>query len=79
MDELAVHAIGEAIKAWREAAGLTQNQLAKKCGISRGAIGYWELCKSSPPMHIAAMMESLAGIPMTEIMRKAAEALAVSN
>ncbi len=38
----------ERLKELREEKGLTQVQLAKECGISKGAIGHWELNKRVP-------------------------------
>ena len=38
----------ERLKELRKEAGLSQNQLAKECGLTNGAIAFWELGKRVP-------------------------------
>ena len=40
--------INERIKELRKAQGLTQVQLAEKCGFTQGAITDWEMGKKQP-------------------------------
>ena len=40
--------IAETIKQVREARGLTQEDLAEKCEVSRQAVSKWELGASAP-------------------------------
>ena len=41
--------IGQAIKELRMKQGMTQEQLAAKCGMSNSVISNWELGKAEPP------------------------------
>lgn len=49
--------IGEAILAARNYRGLSQHQLARKSGISRGSIAHWETGLHAPS---CAMLQRLA-------------------
>jgi transcriptional regulator with XRE-family HTH domain len=50
--------LGQNIRKYREAAGLTQNQIAGKIGVYNNALSQWELDKSRPSIET---LEKLAG------------------
>lgn len=54
---------GQAIKTLRMKAGLTQEQLAEKCGMSISGISYLETGRSIPPKATIEKMCSVFGIP----------------
>lgn len=39
---------GAHLRAWREAAGLSQAEMARRCGKTRQSISQWENNKTSP-------------------------------
>lgn len=45
-------------------AGLTQKQLAKKCGVSESTIISWESGKSHPHIKRLPLLEKAYGIPL---------------
>ncbi|ALG07410.1 helix-turn-helix domain-containing protein [Kibdelosporangium phytohabitans] len=50
------------LRTWRERAGLTQQQLADKCGLSRFQISRWETGEAKPePASLAPLVRGLAG------------------
>nr|WP_042194490.1 helix-turn-helix transcriptional regulator [Kibdelosporangium sp. MJ126-NF4]CEL21357.1 hypothetical protein [Kibdelosporangium sp. MJ126-NF4]CTQ96076.1 hypothetical protein [Kibdelosporangium sp. MJ126-NF4] len=52
---------GARLRAWRERAGLTQQQLADKCGLSRFQISRWETGDAKPePASLAPLVRGLA-------------------
>lgn len=56
--------LGTRIAAWRKFKGLTQQQVAKACGVSVSAVSYWESNETSPSQdHLAEFVE-LLGISM---------------
>lgn len=55
--------IGERIRAARKKAGLTQNELAEKLGISQTGIGQWELGLRNPKIESIKKIASVLEIP----------------
>jgi len=51
---------GSRLREWRERAGLTQQQLAKTCGLSRFQISRWEVESSKP--HVTALGSLIRGL-----------------
>lgn len=43
-----LYSLGEKIKYLRESVGITQTELAKKCGLSRSGVNAWEMSLSIP-------------------------------
>ena len=41
---------GKRLREWRERAGLTQQALADKCGVSRSQVSRWETGESRPAL-----------------------------
>lgn len=48
--------MGEKLKAAREAASLTQQELAEKVGVTQRDISNWERCKREPGVLIVKKM-----------------------
>jgi transcriptional regulator with XRE-family HTH domain len=46
---------GELLKAWREKAGLTQEEFAEVAGVSRGYVGNYERDRASPSVRTLLM------------------------
>ncbi|MBQ9001067.1 MAG: helix-turn-helix domain-containing protein [Eggerthellaceae bacterium] len=53
--------IGANIQATRQAAGLTQEQLAAKVGVSRQTVAKWEAGETSPDLEHAATLADALG------------------
>jgi len=56
--------VGARITALREAAGLTQRQLAEKIGVPQSNIAYWEFGAAAPP---GAVLSDLAAALATSV------------
>ena len=54
--------IGEAIRRLRKEAGLTQEQLADKLGISYQSVSRWELGSTYPDMELIPALTELFGV-----------------
>ena len=58
--------LGERIRAARQAAGLSQEKLAERLGLTRQAVTKWETGQSAPStenlLHLAEVMQR-AGVP----------------
>lgn len=52
---------GDRLREWRERAGLTQQDLADACGLSRFQISRWETGQAKPgPRHLNPLVCGLA-------------------
>jgi transcriptional regulator with XRE-family HTH domain len=51
---------GDQIREAREAANLTQEELAQRFGVSARTIQYWEAGKDARPKHRRAILEFLS-------------------
>jgi transcriptional regulator with XRE-family HTH domain len=52
---------GARLREWRERAGLTQQELATQCGLSRFQISRWETGESKPgPRSLEPLVRGLA-------------------
>ena len=58
---------GEALKYQRELNGYSQNDLAKKTGITQAAISYWESNKKRPNIEACELLADLYGISIDEL------------
>lgn len=58
----------EQIKHLRESAGMTQEELASKIGVSRPAVGMWERHRSRPRLDKMNQLADLFGIPVSELL-----------
>ena len=57
----------DTIKVWRVRKGLTQEQLAKKMGVSAPTIHYWENGTTMPSGKNLQMLASVFGISADDI------------
>ncbi|HZU33734.1 MAG TPA: LexA family transcriptional regulator [Candidatus Angelobacter sp.] len=55
--------LAERTKALREAKGLTQAELGRKCGVDQGAVAKWEAGKLQPNGRAIGVLAALAGDP----------------
>ena len=55
------------MEAARVNAGLTQKQLANKCGVSESTILSWEKGKTQPHIKKLVLLESAYGIPLDNV------------
>ena len=58
----------ERVKKLREDAGLTQEELAAKLGVSRPAVGMWENKRSRPRLDKMNQLSELFGVPVSELL-----------
>jgi transcriptional regulator with XRE-family HTH domain len=54
--------IGKSIKKHRDAAGLTQEQLAEKVGVGRVAVARWEIGATSPSLEMIETVAKILGV-----------------
>lgn len=52
----------------RQAAGLTQNQLAKKLHVSRSSIAMWETGKSHPRASMLVELSKVLGVTVDQLL-----------
>ena len=57
----------------RKASGLTQTELAKRCGVSRLTIGRLEAGKTSPSLKVAKKIASVLGCTLDELVAETEE------
>ena len=62
----------ERIAAARKAAGLTQEALGEKLGVSRQAVSKWESGASDPSTSNLLALAKLYGVSAEELLREAA-------
>ena len=70
--------IGENIKNLREAAGMSQDQLAERIGKTRSAVSQYESGKIVPRMGVIEDLAHVFKIPKTEIIGERIEYTAIS-
>lgn len=63
-----VSEFGKNVRRIRKQVGMTQEQLAKKCGYSLKAIGDIELCKSDPKLSTAANIADALNINIAQLL-----------
>jgi transcriptional regulator with XRE-family HTH domain len=66
--------LGERIKSAREKMGLTQGQVAKILGISRGAVGQWEIGLGAPATERLGMLSGYLGVSLDWLLDNAEQA-----
>lgn len=59
--------MGEKLRSAREAAGLTQQQLAEKVGVQQRDISRWENCRREPGVLIVKKMAQALGCSMDDL------------
>ena len=60
--------LGHRLRELREAAGLSQSQLAKHAGVSRNAVSQWESGQTQPATNRLATLARALKVPIDEIM-----------
>lgn len=58
---------GQAIRARREAAGLSQKQLGDRVGVVQHAVSEWEAGKYAPQDHLRVRLADALGVTVAEI------------
>ena len=58
------------IKELRLAAGLTQEQLAKKMGLDQGAISHWERGKNNPLRKYHKKLAKVLGVTVDDLLKE---------
>lgn len=72
---------GEASKSrfflaeWREAKGVTQEQLAERAGTTKATVSRWENSERDPPFNALASIADALGIPLANLFHHPREAL----
>ena len=62
--------LGENIKNCRIAKGMNQTDLAKKCGVSRIAIFFWESGARTPTPHNLKRLSKALGVRIKDLLGK---------
>ena len=58
---------GESLKYQREAAGLTQSELAKRTGLKQQMISWWEANNGLPNIDFCVTLADFYGITLDEL------------
>jgi transcriptional regulator with XRE-family HTH domain len=58
---MSLNTIGDRIRYARKQAGLTQFDLAEKCGITRAAVSQWEVNETIPSTRFLLVIEAVTG------------------
>lgn len=66
----------QTIRAHRKAAGLTQQQLADRLGVSNIAVSLWERAEGEPSAANLAKLSAIFAVPMEAVAWTRAEAAA---
>jgi transcriptional regulator with XRE-family HTH domain len=59
---------GERLRTWREAAGLTQRELARQLGVHHSNIQFWESGAVPPRSEVLAPMAKLLGVRVEQLL-----------
>ncbi len=59
--------IGHNIKSFREAKGISQNELAERLSVTRQAVSNWECGKSEPDIDTLHKISDILGITIEEL------------
>ena len=60
--------LGERIRAARQAAGLSQEKLAERLGLTRPAVTKWESGQSAPSTENLLRLAEVLGVPVTALL-----------
>lgn len=59
--------IGENIKKYREARGMSQSDVARRLGVSRACVSLWEHGESRPKMGNVEALSGVFGVPVSTL------------
>ena len=59
--------IGEKIRLYRNEKGLSQRELAKQIGRSKGLVGFWETNKREPPNSDMVKLSQILGVDVNDL------------
>lgn len=62
--------IGDRIKAAREAAGMSQSDLARAAGVPRQSVSAWEKGAWSPGLYNSVILARVLNIPLEKLMKE---------
>ena len=62
--------IGDRIKAAREAAGMTQSDLARAAGVNRQSVSAWESGAYSPGLYSLVVLSRVLEMPLEKLMKE---------
>lgn len=71
--------LGHVVRAIREEAGLSQDKLAERCHVDRQTINRVECARYAPQMITLWVIADGLGIPLSELIRRTEEELAMHN
>ena len=67
MEVITISTFGEKLKSYRLAAGLTQEELANKCGMKKQSISRYEKSEREPNIRIASVLARELGISLESL------------
>lgn len=59
------------ISVLRKTAGMTQEQLAKKLGVTRATVGMWEIGRNNPKAKMLLALAEALGCTVEELLKPA--------
>lgn len=65
--------IGDRIKAAREAAGMSQSDLARAAGVPRQLVSRWENRTHNPGLYNSVILAQVLNIPLENLMKEKEE------
>lgn len=65
--------IGDRIKAAREAAGMSQSDLARAAGVQRQLVSRWENGTHNPGLYNSVILARVLNIPLENLMKEKEE------
>lgn len=65
--------IGDRIKAAREAAGMSQSDLARAAGVPRQSVSAWESGAYSPGLYSLVVLSRVLDMPLENLMKEKEE------
>lgn len=71
---MSVKSIGENIRWRREAKGMTQQELANRCGVTDAMVCYYERGQRMPSLPTAAALADALGCTVDELLGRSATA-----
>lgn len=63
-------ALAENLRAWRQFRGVSQSELAERCGIGRATIASIEGCRQAVALHQVAALAKALEVPLVELIER---------